>query len=67
MAAVVERQRAAFITDQAKMNAFLDDLAQSYLGVTYREFLQRLDRGEYAQDRERPEVVRLAMLRHHFG
>jgi|GEM_PF-7109714 hypothetical protein len=66
MSAVVDRQQAAFITDKAETNALLDDMSQRYLGVPYHEFLRRFDRGEYAQDREQPEIVRLAMLRRHF-
>jgi len=41
-------------------------MSQRYLGVPYHEFLRRFDRGEYAQDREQPEIVRRAMLRRHF-
>lgn len=59
--ATTNEQHAEFITDQAEIDAWLDEMAQRNLGLSYAEFLRRLDRGEY--DREEPEVLQLALLR----
>jgi hypothetical protein len=40
----------------------LDRAARRYLGISGDEFLERWERGDYDDDPDRPEVMRLAML-----
>ena len=40
----------------------LDGLAQHYLGMSGAEFLRALDAGEITPSRDRPDVIRVAML-----
>ena len=40
----------------------LDLQAQSLLGISAEEFIRRWDAGEYSDDPDRPEVMRVASL-----
>ena len=40
----------------------LDGMARHYLGMSGEEFLRAWDAGEIVASRERPEVIRVAML-----
>ena len=66
MSASVRDQRettARFISDD-EARVLFDEVAQRYLGISGEEFLRRWKHGDYAGDPDRPEVMRVAMLRH---
>jgi len=49
--------------DEEESRRLFDEIAQRYLGISGQEFVRRWERGDYNDDYERPEVIRVAMLR----
>ena len=50
------------IVDREEGLSILDIQAQSLLGISAEEFLRRWDAGEYSDDPDRPEIMRVASL-----
>ena len=59
---VVDSSRSVEVLSQEDGRRILDEQAQHYLGMSGAEFLRRWDAGEYAENPDRPEVMRLVML-----
>jgi hypothetical protein len=56
----------SFIPDDSlspdEVRTLIDRQARRYLGISGEEFLRRWHRGEYADDSDRPGLIRLALL-----
>lgn len=50
------------IVDREEGLRLLDVQAQSLLGISAEEFIRRWDAGEYSDDPDRPELMRVASL-----
>lgn len=47
--------------------SLIDGLAQHYLGISGAEFQRAWEAGEFDDDPDRPEVMRIAILMPHHG
>ena len=60
--ALAERIQGAHELDREEARAFLDAQARRYLDMSGDEFQRAWEAGEFDDDPDRPEVMRVAML-----
>jgi hypothetical protein len=59
--AIIERNGIEILDPDDELR-MIDELAREYLGISGEAFIQAWHEGEFDDDPDRPEVIRIAML-----